>query len=122
MYEVKIRETNVELTNRERIRIKDLQNAHKLDELVTPESSFSFEFGGYAILDIHNDNSKDNTDYTTYLVFDRDGNKYYTGSKTFWNSMWAILSEMDDDDFSVEVTKHESKNYKGKFFLTASIL
>lgn len=122
MYEVKIRETSFELTNRERIRIKDLQNAHKLDELVTPESSFSFEFGGYAILDVHNDNSKDNTDYTSYLVFDRDGNKYYTGSKTFWNSMWGIISEMDEEDFSVEVTKHESKNYKGKFFLTASIL
>lgn len=122
MYEVKIRETSFELTNRERIRIKDLQNAHKLDELVTPESSFSFEFGGYAILDIHNDNSKDNTDYTNYLVFDRDGNKYYTGSKTFWNSMREIISEMDDEEYSVEVTKHESKNYKGKFFLTASIL
>lgn len=122
MYEVKIRETSFELTSRERIRIKDLQNAHKLDELVTPESSFSFDFGGYAILDIHNDNSKDNADYTNYLVFDRDGNKYYTGSKTFWNSMWEIISEMGDEEYSVEVTKHESKNYKGKFFLTASIL
>ena len=122
MYQVKIRETSFELNNRERIRIKDLQNAHKLDELVTPESSFSFEFGGYAVLVIHNDNSKDNTDYTNYLVFDRDGNKYYTGSSTFWSSMWAIISEMGDEDFSVEITKHESKNYKGKFFLTASIL
>ena len=122
MYEVKIRETSVELTNRERIRIKDLQNAHKLDELVTPESSFSFDFGGYAVLDIHNDNSKDNTEYTNYVVFDRDGNKYYTGSQTFWNSMTAIIAEMEGEDFSVEVTKHESKNYKGKFFLTASIL
>lgn len=122
MYEVKIRETSLELTKRESIRIKDLQNAHKLDELVTPESSFSFDFGGYAILDIHNDNSKDNTDYTNYLIFDRDGNKYYTASKSFWASIWAIITEMGDDDFSVEVTKHESKNYKGKFFLTASIL
>ena len=122
MYEVKIRETSFELTNRERIRIKDLQNAKKLDELVTPESSFSFDFGGYAVLDIHNDNSKDNTEYTNYVVFDRDGNKYYTGSQTFWNSMTAIIAEMDGEDFSVEVTKHESKNYKGKFFLTASIL
>lgn len=122
MYEVKIRETSFELTNRERIRIKDLQNAHKLDELVTPDSSFSFEFGGYAILDIHNDNSKDNIDYTNYLVFDRDGNKYYTGSKAFWNSMREIITEMDDEEYTVEVTKHESKNYKGKFFLTASIL
>lgn len=122
MYEVKIRETSFELTKRERIRIKDLQNAHKLDELVTPESSFSFDFGGYAVLDIHNDNSKDNTEYTNYVVFDRDGNKYYTGSQTFWNSMTAIIAEMEGEDFGVEVTKHESKNYKGKFFLTASIL
>lgn len=122
-YEVKIRETSKELTPRERIMVKDFSNATQLDEACA-EGSFIITPDAYAILDVHNERSKEDKDYTKYLVLDKAGNKFITGSNSFFKSLMEIWEEMGatGEEFSVEVYRVPSKNYKGKSFLTCSIV
>lgn len=120
-YKVEINESSKVLSARERIRLKDTTNAIKLDEaladgdiIITPVE--------YAILDIHNEKAEDK-DYENYIIVDKSGTKYVTGSRSFWNSFAEIYEEMRDEDeeYSILAYRVESKNYKGKYFLTCSI-
>ena len=122
-YYVEIDECNRELTARERIAIKQTDNAIKLDEAVTPEESLTIHPDFYAILKVHNEASEDK-DYGQYIVIDKDGNKYVTGSGSFFKSFIEIYDEMSqtDEEYAIEIVKRESKNYKGKFFLTCNII
>lgn len=120
-YSVTIKETSKNLTAKERIAIKDTTSAIKLDEATQVESVLiSPEM--FAVLGIHNDKS-DNPDYENYIVVDKDGRKFVTGSQSFWTSFMDIWTEMEneDEDWSVLVYRHPSKNYKGKDFITCSI-
>lgn len=122
-YSVTIKESSKELTARERIMLKDTGNAVKLDEVAT-DSPFVITPIAYAVLAVHNEKAKDEKDYEQYLVLGEDNTKYITGSSSFWNSFMEIWEEMSgvDDQFSIEVYKKDSKNYKGKQFITCSII
>lgn len=122
-YTVTIKETSKELTARERLMMKDRSNATPLDSAVTVETPLVITPDSYAVLSIHNESS-DNPDYEKYMIVDKDGNKYITGSVNFWNSFKSIWDEMtkENEEFQIEVYKLESKNYKGKQFLTCSII
>lgn len=122
-FAVTITEASKEFTARERIMVKDTSNAIKFDEVVTTDSSFVLTPVAYAVLSVHNEKSKDSKDYQQYIVIADDGNKYITGSCSFWNSFISIWEEMEgEEQFSIEVYKKDSKNYKGKQFLTCSIV
>ena len=60
----------------------------------------------------------------TYVIIDKNGDKYVTGSLSFWNSFMDIYTEMlgEDEEWSIKAYKLDSKNYKGKKFLTCSII
>lgn len=122
-YEVTIRETSSDLSPRERIKMKDFTNATQLDEACV-EGSFIITPASYAILDVHNERSKEDKDYTKYVILDSAGNKFITGSNSFFKSLMEIWEEMKPtgEEFSIEVYRVPSKNYKGKFFLTCSIV
>lgn len=124
-YKVTIAESSAELTARERIMYKDTTNAHKMDEVVGTDSPLTITPVAYVVLNIHNEKS-DNKDYPNYLVVDKDGNKYVTGSTSFWNAFKEIWDEMEKEGligtFDVQIYKRDSKNYKGKCFLTCSII
>ena len=120
-YEVTIRETSKELSARERIKMKDFTNCVQLDEACN-EGSFTFAPRAYAILDVHNEKSKEDKDYVKIVVIGEDGTKYITGSSSFFKSLKQIWDEMGDEDFDIEVYKVPSKNYKGKSFLTCSLV
>ena len=121
-YSVSIAETNKELTAKERIRLKDTSDAVKLDE-ATKEEAIIITPNAYAILNIHNEKS-DNKDYNNYLIEDADGTKYVTGSESFWASFIDIYNEMKDETepWQIKAYRLPSKNYKGKEFLTCSII
>ena len=78
---------------------------------------------GFAIIEIHNEKSKDHKDYNNYLIFGNDGATYVTGSTSFWRSFKDIYDEMQDSNEPWEVvcTRRMSKNYAGKFFLTCYV-
>ena len=121
-YSVSIAETNKELSAKERIRLKDTSDAVKLDE-ATKEEAIIITPNAYAILNIHNEKS-DNKDYNNYLIEDADGTKYVTGSESFWASFIDIYNEMKDETepWQIKAYRLPSKNYKGKEFLTCSII
>lgn len=126
-YKATIRECSKELTVKERIMLKDTSNAESLDAL-SQEASFNNEkvlinIDYYATLDIHNEKS-DNKDYINFIVVDKEGKKYVTGSQSFISSFTDIVEEMTEageEDITIEVYRKESKNYKGKDFITCTI-
>lgn len=121
-YSVEIKETSKQLSAKERIAIKDTSNALKLD-IECEENGVVITPVAFAILSIHNEKS-DNKDYENYVITDKDGTKYVTGSESFWNAFISIWDEMQDEEeeWGIKAYKLDSKNYKGKKFLTCSII
>jgi hypothetical protein len=121
-FEAKIREASKELTAKERVKFKDTTNAIQLDE-ATKENPLVIAPDFYVILDIHNERSEDK-DYVKYIVVDKAGNKFVTGSESFFTAFKSIFEEMGgtNEDYEIEVYRLPSKNYKGKEFLTCSIV
>lgn len=121
-YSVEIKETNKELTAKERILLKDTSDAIKLDEACA-EEAVNIKPVLYAVLAVHNEKS-DNVDYEQYVLQDASGQKYVTGSESFWSSFMDIYAEMEDEEeeWAIKAYKLDSKNYKGKKFLTCSIV
>lgn len=121
-YSVSIAEVSKELTAKERIKIKDTTDAIKLDE-ATQACEVVIELDFFAILNIHNEKS-DNKDYKNYVLVDKNGNKYVTGSESFFTSFKSIYDEMKNENeaWSVKAYRVPSKNYKGKDFLTCAIM
>ena len=121
-YSVTIREVSRPISAKERVMLKDTTNALSLDE-VTQGAKFVFEPDYYAILEVHNEKSEDK-DYVKYVIVDKAGTKLVTGSESFFTSFTSIMDEMADceEEFSIEVYRMPSKNYKGKEFITCSIV
>lgn len=122
-YNVSIISTSKELSARERIMMKDTSNALKLDEAVQADAPLVIQPVGYAELLIHNEKS-DNKDYPNYIIIDKEGHKFVTGSASFWESFMEIWEEMEgeEEEFQIEIYKKESKNFKGKHFISCSII
>ena len=120
-YSVEIAETSKELTAKERIKIKDTTDGVKLDE-ATQAGAIIITPVMYAVLNVHNEKS-DNVDYNNYIIVDKDGTKYVTGSASFWSSFMNIYEEMsgEQEEWGIKVYRAPSKNYKGKDFITCSI-
>ena len=120
-YSVSIKESSRELTAKQRIALKDTTAAVKLDEATQVEPVI-INVDMYAILAIHNEKSE-NPDYDNYVVVDKNGTKYVTGSASFWSSFMDIFTEMEGEDeaWTLKVYRVPSKNYKGKDFITCSI-
>lgn len=122
-YKAEIKASSKEFTAKERIMMKDFSDAEQFDDIIdatpliiTPES--------WAEIAVHNENSKNDKDYTKYVIFDTDGRKYITGSNSFWDSFMDIWGDMsgEDEEWAIKVYKKKSNNYAGKFFLTCSIV
>lgn len=125
-YEVTIKESSRQLTAKEKLAVKDMSNATQLDAAIAEGDSLVLTPAYYVILSVHNERSKNEKDYTKYMVIDSDGNKYVTGSESFFTSFKNIFETMQADapeeEYSIECFRLPSKNYAGKSFLTCSIV
>lgn len=121
-YNVTIAKASKELTHKERVRVKDTTNALSLDE-VTQDGPVLIDLDFYAVLNVHNEKSE-SIDYTVCILVDEAGTKYRTGSPSFLTALDEIMVDMADCDESwqLEVSRRPSKNYKGKEFLTCSVV
>ena len=127
-YTATVREVSKDITVKEKIMLKDTSKAKSID-ILTQEASFNNEkvlidVDYYAILDIHNEKS-DNKDYINFIIVDKSGNKYVTGSESFITTFTDIYNEMKgagEENITIEIYRKESKNYKGKDFITCSIV
>ena len=121
-YNVTIVKTSKELSHKERVRMKDTTNALSLDD-VTQDGPVLIDLDFYAVLDVHNEKSE-SIDYTVCILVDKAGTKYRTGSPSFMTALDEIMVDMADCDepWQLEVSRRPSKNYKGKEFLTCSVV
>lgn len=122
-YTVKIEESSQELKGKMRIVMKDTSDALKLDEATEGGNSITIKVEKWAILKVHNEKS-DDKEYLNYVIVDNEGHKFVTGSQSFWSSFINIYEEMkdEDEDWAIKVYRLPSKNYKGKEFITCSVI
>lgn len=124
-YSVKVVESSKELTKKETVMFKDLSDAVNLSEFIDEHGgAVMVDVESWVILDIHNEKAKDgqDKDYTNYVVVDKNGTRYYTGSESFWASFNDIWCEMSDstEEWSLKVYKKQSKGKKD--FITCSVM
>ena len=123
-YSVKILKSSKELSALERVAYKNTSDAIKLDELVN-DGAFTVTIVDYVVLGIHNEKVKNgDKDYEQYLLVSDTGDKYITGSPSFWGQFWDIYTELSDDgikEIPPKIFKLDSKNYSGKKFITCGI-
>lgn len=111
-----------------KLKVKDTSDAIKIDELLKENPEFDINIDNVIIVSVHNDRAKDgqNKDYEQYIILDTDGRKYVTGS----TSLFTALSEIRDDlldidmllsDVVIKIFTKPSKQYSGKYFITAAI-
>ena len=126
-YSASIVESSRELTPKEKVMFKDLGNATNLNtfakEHIASGVRAILDVVDWAVISVHNEASED-VDYENYLIVDKDGQKYYTGSVSFWNKFMDIYSEMKDceEEWSIELNLVPSKKYAGKEALTCSLV
>lgn len=121
-YNVIVEECSKELSHKERVQLMDTTSAIRLDKATT-EGAILINPDFWAVLAIHNEKSQDK-DYKNYLIVDKDGSRYVTGSESFWSSFTDIMTEMADSDeqFSIRAYRADSKNRPGKQFITCEII
>lgn len=124
-YSVKVVESSKELTKKETVMFKDLSDAINLSEFIDESNdSVIIDVDSFVHLEIHNEKAKDgqNKDYDNYVVVDKNGTRYYTGSYSFWNALGDIWVEMKDcdEEWSIKVYKKQSKGKKD--FITCSVM
>ena len=122
-YKVTIKNCSKELTGKEKVAIKDITDAIKLDSAVTPTEVVTIYPEYTAVLEVHNENAE-NKDYKIFVIVGKDGHKYITSSESFISSFENIQEEMenDEEEWGIKVYKVESKNFKGRYFITCSIV
>lgn len=120
-YSAKVIESSRELDKREKIMYKDTSICTRLDE-ATKNGRIKINPVLWLTVSVHNEKAKDRPDYNQYIIVDESGERYLTGSESFWRSFTSIAEEMDGEEFSVEVYRLPSKNYSGKEFLTCSLV
>lgn len=118
-YEVKIAEASKELTKKEQIQLIQ-GDFEKLND-ATQEAPVLINVDWYAVLNIHNEKAQDK-DYENYVIKDKNGTFYSTGSVSFWDSFLDIMNVMKDEpDWELKVIRKASKNRQGKEFLTCTV-
>lgn len=120
-YTAEITSSNRELTKKEKVMYKNVSDCKRLDEETNANGNLVITPDLWITLSVHNDKAK-NPDYTQYIIVDKDGTTYLTGSENFFNNFISIAEEMEGEEFEIEVYRKPSKNYSGKDFLTCKLI
>ena len=123
MYKTETISTNRTLTGKEKLMLTDTSNAIPLDKATQDGATVAFTPAIYGEVKF-TDESGAKKPFTKYVFIDTEGNKYSTGSETFWNSYKAIEEAMADSDeeWAIEVFSKPSKNYTGKCFISCCVI
>ena len=127
-YNTKIVSSSRELTAKERITLKDFNDCIGLDTVTNETDGIILDPEVIVEVQVHNERAKDDKDYTTIIILDKNGTKYSTSSNSLRDSIADImeelkeLSEVERTGLKIKVFKKPSKNYSGKFFLTATVI
>ena len=125
MYKCDIIESSAQLGKVEAVAMMNLADCEGLDTAVNES------LDGYVILHpikwvklhVLNDKAKDNKEYDVLVIVDADGSRYKTGSASFMNSFFDIYEPLEGETgWGLKVFGKDSSNYKGKKFLTCSVV
>lgn len=122
-YKAMVEDASWTMTAREKLRYTDLTDAIQLDE-ATQSGDVIIDVDKWAVINVHNEKS-DNVDYMKYVIIDKDEQVFVTGSESFWKSfvqIYEVMSDEGETTYSIKVYRRESKNYKGKDFITCRII
>lgn len=122
-YKAMVEDASWTMTAREKLRYTDLMDAIQLDE-ATQSGDVIIDVDKWAVINVHNEKS-DTVDYMKYVIIDKDEQVYVTGSESFWKSfvqIYEVMSDEGETTYSIKVYRRESKNYKGKDFITCRII
>lgn len=122
-YKATVVDASWEMTAREKLRYTDFTDVIQIDE-ATQAGDIIIDVGKWLVVQVHNEKS-DTIDYKKYVIIDQEGQAYVTGSESFWRSfieIYEVMSEEEETVYSIKVYRRESKNYKGKDFLTCRII
>lgn len=122
----KIVESNRNLTKKEQVKMKALDDCIRIDSVVTGhEDSLLIDVDYYAIVEVHNENCKKDKDkdYTKLIIVDKNGSKYVTGSAPFMSSFKEIMQEMSgsDEEWQLKAFRRPSVNYPDRDFFSCTI-
>lgn len=123
-YTVEIEEASKDLTGKEKIQIKDTTDCEHLDTLTENGESVIIDVDYYAVLHIHNDFAQNDKDYSNFIIVDKDGTRYSTGSESFWLHFESLYKDMagESEPWKLKVFRKASKKRPGKSFITCSII
>ena len=122
-YNAKVTYSNKELTAREKIAFKDFESAIKLNDIIK-DDALTLSISNVVKVEVHNEHSKQNTDYNVFIVVTSDGKTYRTGSESFYESYCDIIEELAEagEDVSTvdfKLYKVKSNNFDGDFIKCA---
>lgn len=123
-YSATIVSSSRELSVKEKIQFKDLTDTTRLDTVVDIDKPITIEVDTIVELAIHNENARDDKDYTTIVLVAKDGTRYSTSSESVRNAIEDIMDEASEgglEDYSIKVLARPSKNREGQHYLTATI-
>lgn len=123
-YSATIVSSSRELSVKEKIQFKDLTDTVRLDTVVDIDKPLVIDVDTIVELAIHNENARDDKDYTTIVIVSKDGTRYSTSSESVRNAIEDIHDEASDgglEEYSIKVLARPSKNREGQHYLTATI-
>lgn len=123
MYRTEIIDSSRPFSAKERIAMKNTSDCVRLDEATKDNTTVVINPDFFAVIKVTNDNSEDK-EYLNYILADKNGTKYVTGSQTFWNTFMDIYNEMKDEseEWGIKVFRLDSRKYPGKQFITCAII
>lgn len=124
-YSAKVIEASKELSAKEKVMYKDTSDCIKFDMAIdsSPDGYIIVKPVAYVVVQIHNEKAKPNKDYNNYIVIDESGERFVTGSQSFWSTFSDIFADMQDctEDWGIKVYKKDSKNNTNPF-ITCSVV
>lgn len=114
---------DIDITNkRQVVRLKDTVDCLPIDQALADNSDgLLIDVESWVKLGVHNENARNDKDYTVLKLIATDGLTYKTGSKAFIDSFEDIWYEVQEDipvdqqePISIKVFSRDSKNYPGK--------
>lgn len=121
-YSVTIIDSSEQLSALDKVRLKDTTDCVRLDQALDGAEAITLKVSKFVVLQIHNEKAEDK-EYPNFILVDEDGTKYITGSQNFFDTFKDIYDELKDcnEEWYLKVYKVDSKNYKGKKFITCSV-
>ena len=105
-----------ELSPLEKVKIKHLQGAIKIDEALK-EGNLMIDVDNVVAIEVFNEMSE-SKQYIKYVYIDKDGEMYTSGSKSLFSEIISLCEDLKgiSDFCKVMVITQPSKNYSGSFY------